>query len=144
MRSWRVMYYQEVIYYRNRWRTRGYLSITCCKNVIPTVLLFFFSLVFWIKFFLSFYESSEAPWVQSTKTVVAIEIYTNINRLQVGLVKPYRVFVRRFQQFRASSFFSNWPTPQFWGYFWFVEREIALNAGVYFRLRSALVLTPPP
>ena len=61
-------------------------------------------------FTLRFYESSEAPRVQSTETFVAIGICTNIHGFQGCLVKPYRVFVRRFQQFRTSSFFSNWPT----------------------------------
>ena len=103
-----------------------------------------FSFSFSFSFSLSFSEyssssgstdvSSEAPWVQSTKTVVAVGIYTNIHGFQVGLVKPYIVFARRFQQFRTSSFFSNWPTPKFWGYFRFDERQIPLDAGVYFRL----------
>ena len=60
-----------------------------------------FSFSFSFSFSLSFSEyssssgstdvSSEGPWVQSTKTVVAVGIYTNIHGFQVGLVKPYRV-----------------------------------------------------
>ena len=39
-------------------------------------------------------ESSEAPWVQSTKTVVAIGIYTNIHGFQGDLVTDPTEFLR--------------------------------------------------